>query len=65
VVDGRPTHHNASLQVFAEGNVASRIVWIADLLPNELVQAIDGMMEQGMGAMKQTLELSGEAPAPA
>jgi hypothetical protein len=65
VVDGRPTHHNASLQVFVEGSVGSRIVWIADLLPNELAQAIDGMMEQGIGAMKQTLELPGEAGAPA
>ena len=65
VVGGRPTHHNASLQVFVEGSIGSRIVWIADLLPNELTQSIDGMMEQGMGAMKQTLELRGEAGAPA
>jgi len=29
VVDGRPKHHNASLQVFADGNGGSRIVWLA------------------------------------
>ena len=30
------THHNASLQIFAEGEGRSRIVWIADLLPGEV-----------------------------
>ncbi len=55
VVDGRPTHHSASIQVFPEG-ARSRIVWIADLLPNELAPVIDAMMEQGMAAMKKTLE---------
>ena len=56
VVGGRPTHHNASLQVFADGESRSRVVWIADLLPNDLAGAIAGMIEQGMGTMKRTLE---------
>ena len=56
VVGGRMTHHNASLQVFADGESRSRVVWIADLLPNVLAPAIAGMIEQGMGAMRQTLE---------
>ena len=56
VVGGRLTHHNASLQVFAEGEDRSRVVWIADLLPNGLAEAIAGMIEQGMGTMKRTLE---------
>jgi len=56
VVDGRLTHHNASLQVFADGESGSRVVWIADLLPNDLAGAIAGMIEQGMGTMKRTLE---------
>jgi len=56
VVGGRLTHHNASLQVFAEGESRSRVVWIADLLPNDLAGAIAGMIEQGMGTMKRTLE---------
>jgi len=51
----RLTHHNASLQVSAEGN-GSRIVWVADLLPNEVAGYIQGMIEQGMAVMKQTLE---------
>ncbi|HZY12592.1 MAG TPA: SRPBCC family protein [Beijerinckiaceae bacterium] len=55
VVEGRPMHHHATFQVFAEG-AGSRIVWIADLLPNELKPAIDEMMDHGMKAMKSTLE---------
>src|SRR4026208_1853839 len=29
------THHNASVQVFAEGDHQSRVIWTADLMPNE------------------------------
>ena len=60
VVEGRPTHHNASIQVFAEGD-RSRVVWIADLLPHDLAGPIGGMMEQGCAAMKRTLEASSQA----
>ena len=52
----RLTHHNASLQVFAEGGGRSRVVWIADLLPDEIAGDIRGLIEQGMAVMKQTLE---------
>jgi carbon monoxide dehydrogenase subunit G len=53
---GRLTHHNASAQVFDDANGNSRVVWIADLLPHEMAPAIAGMIEQGLAAMKQTLE---------
>jgi hypothetical protein len=54
---GEPfTHHNASLQVFAEDENTSRLVWIADLLPNEIADAIADMIEQGLRTMKTTLE---------
>ena len=53
---GRLSHHNASSQVFAEGAGRCRLVWIADLLPDEMAPAITGMIEQGLAAMKQTLE---------
>jgi Polyketide cyclase / dehydrase and lipid transport len=56
VVGTRLTHHNASMQVFADGAEHSRAVWIADLLPHELAGDIAAMIEQGMGVMKQTLE---------
>jgi carbon monoxide dehydrogenase subunit G len=52
---GRLTHHNASLQVSDEDGRA-RLVWIADLLPDEMAPAIAGMIDQGMSAMRRTLE---------
>jgi carbon monoxide dehydrogenase subunit G len=56
VVGGSFSHHNASLQVFPDGEKRSRVVWIADLLPNELAGTIAGMIDQGMAVMKKTLE---------
>lgn len=55
-VGGRLSHHNASVQVFPEGEGKSRVVWIADLLPNEMAGAIEGMIQQGIGVMKKTLD---------
>ena len=52
----RLTHHNASAQVFDEGEGKSRLVWIADLLPNERAGDIRAMIEAGAAAMKATLE---------
>jgi Polyketide cyclase / dehydrase and lipid transport len=52
----RLTHHNASLQVFADGEERSRVVWIADLLPDAAAATIRAMIEQGMAVMKKTLE---------
>lgn len=56
VVGGKMTHHNASLQVFEDGDRRSRVVWIADLLPSALAPYITGMIDQGMAVMKKTLE---------
>jgi carbon monoxide dehydrogenase subunit G len=53
---GRLTHHNASVQVFAEGEHRSRLVWIADLLPDDLVNDIRAMIEQAATVMKKTLD---------
>jgi len=50
------THHNASVQVFSVGDDKSRVVWIADLLPNEVAGAIGEMIQQGLDTMKQALE---------
>jgi len=51
----RLTHHNGSMQVFAEADGRSRVVWIADLLPHEAAPDIAGLMEQGLALMKRTL----------
>ena len=57
-VGGEFTHHNASVQVFAEGADRSRLVWIADLLPNDIKATVGGQIEQALTVMKQTLERS-------
>ena len=56
VVGGRPTHYNASVQVFPAGEGRSRFVWIIDLLPNELAGPIGAMADEGSAVIKQTLE---------
>ena len=54
---GEPlTHHNASIQVFTEGVAKCRVVWIADLLPNEVAGTVEKMMSEGLDVMKRTLE---------
>ena len=55
-VGGHLTHHNASAQVFAQTANSCQVVWVADLLPNDLAPSIAAMIEQGLAAMKQTLE---------
>ena len=57
-VGGLTKHHNASMQVFAEGEDRTRLVWITDLLPSELAGAIGALVEQGAEVMKKTLELA-------
>jgi hypothetical protein len=56
-VGGRLSHHNASAQAFAEGDAACRIVWIADFLPDAHAPQIAAMIDQGLAAMKTTLEI--------
>jgi carbon monoxide dehydrogenase subunit G len=58
---GRLSHHNASLQIFDEGGGHSRLVWIADLLPNEMAEPVAGMIDEGMRVMKKTLEAQAAA----
>ena len=58
VVGAGLTHHNASAQVFDDDG-ATRFVWIADLLPNEAAPQIAGMIEQGLAAIRRTLETAG------
>src|SRR3954470_22543701 len=62
VVEGRPTHHNGSIQIFPEGD-GCRLVWIADILPHELKNPIGAMMQHGMEAMKRKLEADASLPA--
>jgi carbon monoxide dehydrogenase subunit G len=52
---GNATHHNASVQVFADGRGA-RLVWITDLLPDSVAPLVNGLVEQGSKIIKETLE---------
>ena len=36
VISERVKHYNASVQVLADGDARSRLIWIVDLLPNEI-----------------------------
>jgi polyketide cyclase/dehydrase/lipid transport protein len=53
VVSPRVKRHSASIQIFAEGDNRSRMVWITDVLPNEIAPYIDGQMNLGAAAMQQ------------
>jgi hypothetical protein len=56
-VGGRASHHNASLQVFDDqGPGRCRLVWITDLLPDDIAPAIAQLVELGSDTMKKTLE---------
>ena len=56
-VGGKASHHNAFFQVFpSEGK--SRVLWVTDLLPDEMRGPIEQMVEQGSTAMQKTLEKS-------
>lgn len=57
------THHNAALQVDDAAGGQARIVWIADLLPQDAREAVSGLMDQGMAAMRRTLEAGGSGAA--
>jgi carbon monoxide dehydrogenase subunit G len=54
VVEGRPSHYNAAVQVFPEGD-GSRVIWTIDLLPNDLAPAIGGMMDEAVKVMRKRL----------
>lgn len=59
-IGGRLEHYSASLQVFAEGS-GSRVLWIADFLPDDFEATVRGLLVQGLAAMKQTLEHAAQA----
>ncbi|HSW66400.1 MAG TPA: SRPBCC family protein [Bacillota bacterium] len=52
---GVTTHHNASLQVIAEGSAQSRIIWTSDFLPDEVSPKIQQLVDSGAEAMQKAL----------
>ena len=53
---GITQHYNASVQVSANDDGSSRVVWIADFLPDSAAAAISGAIDAGMAAMQRTLD---------
>ena len=56
IVEGRPTHHSASVDLVAEGPKRTRFVWTTDVLPDALAPYIDGQMSEAVKLMKPALE---------
>jgi Polyketide cyclase / dehydrase and lipid transport len=56
IPEGLPgcTHHSASAEVIADGH-GCRFVWLTDVLPHELTDLIEPMMERGADVLKATL----------
>jgi hypothetical protein len=52
----RIDHYNASVQVFAEVCGRTRVVWIADFLPDEAASVIAAAMEAGAAAVQRALD---------
>jgi hypothetical protein len=51
----RLSHHNASFQVVPQG-AGCRLVWIADVLPDEAAVNVAQMMETGIAVAARTLD---------
>jgi polyketide cyclase/dehydrase/lipid transport protein len=52
----RPAHDNASMQVLADGEGRCRLIWIHDVLPDDLAPALDAAMTRGSAVIKHTFE---------
>jgi hypothetical protein len=55
ITEGRTTHYNASLQILDAPAGTTRVVWIIDVLPNEMTGPIGAMVEHGVTAMQRKL----------
>ena len=55
VINERVKHYSASVQVVADGDTRTRLIWIVDVLPNEIASYIDGQMDQAALAMQRAL----------
>ena len=49
-------HYNGSVQVVGDGESRSRIIWIIDVLPNDIAPYISGQMDLAAAAMQKTLQ---------
>ena len=52
-------HHNGAAQALRSSDGSTRVVWIADVLPEEVAGTIEEMMDAGMRAMQGALDALG------
>jgi uncharacterized Fe-S cluster-containing protein len=55
----RLKHYSASVQVIAEGDRSCRLVWIIDMLPNELAVYVHGQTKEAVSAMQRAFPPAG------
>jgi carbon monoxide dehydrogenase subunit G len=51
----RVNHYNGSVQVLGDGDNRSRIIWIVDVLPDDIAPYIASQMDIAIAAMQKTL----------
>ena len=55
IVNERVSHYSASVQITADGDTRSRMIWIVDVLPNAIAPYVDAQMDQAVLAVQKTL----------
>jgi fructose-1,6-bisphosphatase/sedoheptulose 1,7-bisphosphatase-like protein len=55
IISERMKHYGASVEVVADGDTNSRVIWTVDVLPHEIAPYIGGQMDQGVLAMQKAL----------
>ena len=55
IANERVSHYSASVQVLADGDGRSRMIWIVDVLPDAIAPYIDSQMDLGVAAMQKSL----------
>src|SRR4051794_7152026 len=55
VISERVKQHSASVQVLPNGDARTRLIWIVDLLPNEIAPYMEAQMDQAALAMQKAL----------
>jgi hypothetical protein len=60
----RFAHHSASVQVFPDGPGHARFVWISDVLPHDLGEPVERLMDLGQAAIRRALEAQANGPEP-
>jgi len=56
VIDDIFEHHSASMEIVPDGLGRCRFVWISDFLPNERLEMVAPLVEQGSRALVRNLE---------